>query len=465
MRPIFLALCMTVCGLTVGCSETKSHSPAATTAQTPATPTETPRVVGKLVPMEPVSGAEGSSYAYYLPKNYNPAKRLPFVIFFDSHGRGKDPVHQYESLADQYGMLLVGSNNSKNGQQPLEGVAIYDEILKDLAQKFSIDRTRITVSGFSGGGRVAGSLGQLRPEISSVISCSAGFQTRFNDKFNYYAIVGKKDFNYQELRQLEDKLDAGYEPHYIHYWDGGHEWPSVAVMRDAFEFVTLREMKVGKPGVDSLVAEVRGRFVEQLKGSMSAMARWRAHKLFIIGIDSLADIMQEKQALEKIHSSPAWVSERAAETKLTAEEMALRNEYVSRIATGTVDDWRGFVAKLSPSGKPEGSEAYFMHHRVLNFLSLNTYFQVDGALKAGANADAEHFLQIYALVDPTNAEGPYLMAQVHQRLNRRAEALKSLQAAQALGFKDADRMAADPEFAGLNSDPVFVALLAKMRAE
>ncbi len=467
MRLNLIFLCLFICTLASACKETSqsdSAGPASGQSQeavavVPAT--KPPRVVGTMVPIEPVAGTADATYAYYLPQTYNVERPIPVVIFLDAHARGKDPVDLYQGLAERFDMLLVGSNASKNGQQSAQGLAIYDALMTDLKLKFAIDELQITVAGFSGGARVAANLAQNRPAISNVIACAAGFQPRPGDKFNYYAIVGKKDFNYQELRLLEDMLDDTPQRHVVSYWDGGHEWPSAAVMEDALEFVAMRGMTVGATGLDTLVSRVRTRLVAQ--ANASALMRARALKALIAKLDGLTDISQERQELEKLQASPGYADGLAIENKAMEEEMALRNEYVPQIGSKSTKEWRGIVVKLSPSNSAMTQSASFVRHRVLNFLSLNTYFQVDGALKAGDLPAAAHFLEIYALVDPTNAEAPYLTAVLRMRQNRPAEAIDALQAAQRLGFKDADRMAADPDLAGLRRDKKFVEVLEKVR--
>ncbi len=469
MRPIFIFLCVISCGLATACNDPKPQSTAPNPPAEPpveaATPAaKPPRELGKVVASESVAGSADGAYAYYLPSNYSVDRPVPVLIFFDSHARGKDPVTMYQSLADGYGMLLVGSNNSKNGQQPNQGLSIYDQLIKDLRLKFAIDEGHISVSGFSGGARVAANLAQSRPEIGSVIACSAGYQPQQSDKFNYYAIVGKKDFNYQELRQLEDVLDGTMQKDFVSYWDGGHEWPTVAVMGDAFEFIDLCSMDPADVARDSVSKEVLDRFAAQDKAERNALSRWRLHKGLIAKLGNGWEMSSYKAEMDKIKASKAWADARAADDKAMQEETALRNEYVPFIGTKSIDEWRALVAKLSPNSKPASSEAFFVRHRVLNFLSLNVYFQVDGALKAGDMAAAEHFLQIYALVDPFNPEAPYLTAQVRLQQNRPADAIASLQAAQRLGFKDAERMATDPKLVGIQPDPAFVKLLAELRA-
>src|ERR1700735_1842902 len=54
------------------------------------------------------------SYALYVPAK-GQKEALPIIYFFDPHADGALPVKKYKALADAYGFILAGSNNSKNG--------------------------------------------------------------------------------------------------------------------------------------------------------------------------------------------------------------------------------------------------------------------------------------------------------------------------------------------------------------
>jgi tetratricopeptide (TPR) repeat protein len=235
-------------------------------------------------------------------------------------------------------------------------------------------------------------------------------------------------------------------------------------MGDAFEFVFLRTLPEDDPRKDSLVSDVFRRFDLAKKGGRaSAIAKWRAYKQLVAKLDGLADISAHQAEIEIIIASKAWAADQALEEKAAVDESALREIYVPQIGTKRVEDWRKMAHQLRTAHGKNQWPQHQMDLRVLNFLSLNVYFQVDGALKAGNLPQAEHFLQIYAIIDPANPEHAYLKAVLRMRQGRHADALAALQAAQRLGFKDADRMATDPEFAGLQGQPLFSELVEQMR--
>jgi hypothetical protein len=61
-----------------------------------------------------LSDAE-QSYALYLPTAYTPAKRWPIIYCFDPAARGSLPLERFRQAAEKYGLIIVGSNNSRNG--------------------------------------------------------------------------------------------------------------------------------------------------------------------------------------------------------------------------------------------------------------------------------------------------------------------------------------------------------------
>lgn len=460
MRKLVPILILSLALVNASCSgpETKP-SPQPDPAPTPVV---APVEVGKVVPN--LDGIQGNAaMAYYLPTRYSPGQKWPVVIFFDSHARGKDPVRQYSPLAEQYGLILIGSNASKNGQQPQQSLQIYDGLLAEMGKRFSYDVGRVILSGFSGGARVAAMVAQNRPNIAGVIGCSAGFQPRQGDAFPYYATMGREDFNYQELRGLEAALDQGSQPHFVDFWDGGHEWPPVEVMGRAVEFALIRASKPGTPGLDSLVMDAQQNLASaKTAAKSSTLALWRVHKRFATLLDGHADVSALRTEAERLQSSSAWAQENQEEELMAREEEDMRQRYAPMITSATPHQWQQIAIQLRASN---GTLAQRQRNlRVANFLSLNVYFQLDGAIKSGSLPQAEYFQQFYALIDPPNPEHAYLLALIRQRQGRREEVMPALLEAQRLGFRDADRLWMELDFASFHDDPDFNNLIDSLRA-
>lgn len=112
------------------------------------------------------------SYALFLPSQYQPGRPWPVVLAFDPGARGKMPLQCFKNGAEQYGFILIGSNNARNGpNEPVNQAA--RAMWEDAHARFSIDDRRIYLAGFSGGARVASAIGASgNKRFAGVIACA-----------------------------------------------------------------------------------------------------------------------------------------------------------------------------------------------------------------------------------------------------------------------------------------------------
>ncbi|HKY06360.1 MAG TPA: hypothetical protein VJQ56_15800, partial [Blastocatellia bacterium] len=212
---------------------------------------------GRVVDKVECKADAGQSYALYVPSNYTPEKRWPVLYCFDPLARGRVPVEQFREAAEKYGYILAGSNNSQNGpnQNP---VGAFTAMWKDTHARFAIDDKRVYATGFSGGARVATRLAILcKGCIAGVIACGAGFppdlqpgQATAGARFVYYATVGIDDYNFPELKNLDETLDALSIPHLVKAFTGAHQWPPASACIEAIEWMEIEAIKANRRGRD-----------------------------------------------------------------------------------------------------------------------------------------------------------------------------------------------------------------------
>src|SRR5215471_17602570 len=187
------------------------------------------------------------SYALYLPSTYSASRKWPLIAAFDPAARGNVPVEQFKDAAERYGYIVCGSNNSRNG--PLQPSAESAKaMLEDVGTRFSVDAKQVYLTGFSGGARAATAIASwLKDQIVGVIACGAGLAVGLEPSsslpFIFYGAVGKEDFNYPEMKQLDRALTAAGQMHHIEVFDGGHEWAPADVCVKAVEWMELQAMK------------------------------------------------------------------------------------------------------------------------------------------------------------------------------------------------------------------------------
>src|SRR5437762_6225643 len=193
------------------------------------------------------------SYALYLPSTYSRDRLWSVLIAFHPAARGRAMVEKYQAAAEQYGYIVAGSNNSRNGPWSVS-MAAGRAVSGELGRRFSIDADRLYLTGLSGGARVALQVALGPNNIAGVIASSAGYpdsKPRSSVPFAVFGTAGTDDFNYLEMRQLDRKLTS---PIYLVIFAGGHTLPPDPVALEAIEWMELQAMKAGRrPKDDALI--------------------------------------------------------------------------------------------------------------------------------------------------------------------------------------------------------------------
>src|SRR6185503_8699389 len=193
------------------------------------------------------------SYALFLPPGYTPEKKWPILYAFDPVARGSVPVKLFQAAAREFGFILVGSNNSRNG---IDLNAIVETLWSDTHQRLAIDERRVYTTGFSGGARVASAIAlSYRGAVAGVIAASGGPRPNFNplpaNQFAFFGTAGTEDFNFPEMQQLKRRMDEVGVTNRLVIFEGGHEWPPAEVCSEAINWMEVQAMKSGTRAKDN----------------------------------------------------------------------------------------------------------------------------------------------------------------------------------------------------------------------
>jgi hypothetical protein len=194
---------------------------------------ELPR--GQVVDRVTARDNERQSYALYLPSHYTPDRTWPILYCLDPGARGLVPVERFAAAAEKAGIIVVGSNNSRNGPMAPVEEAIR-VLVTDTHMRLAIDDSRVYAAGMSGGARLA-----LRwPQnggIAGVVASSAGFgEMPKQIPFKIFATAGFDDFNHDELYRLSRELVKRGVPHRFTEFEGGHEWLPAPLAAEALDY-------------------------------------------------------------------------------------------------------------------------------------------------------------------------------------------------------------------------------------
>ncbi len=205
---------------------------------------------GQYIERIPVPNSNGETYAIYIPEGYNVQKKGAVLFSFAPDGIGRNGIRPFKSEADSRQMIVVSSNDSKNGPYDLN-LRIAQRLFNTVLSKYAIDDKQIYLAGFSGGSRLATAIASLSSNIAGVIGCGAAFSNVSDhlpkdQPYTWVGIIGDADFNYQEMLAAKNYLTGLNFTHALQIFSGSHQWPPEEEVAAAFRFMDLERHKNGE---------------------------------------------------------------------------------------------------------------------------------------------------------------------------------------------------------------------------
>ncbi|HTS48445.1 MAG TPA: hypothetical protein VMH05_10905 [Bryobacteraceae bacterium] len=241
------------------------------------------------------------SFAIYLPSNYTADRQWSLILAFDPRGRGKEPLEQYKDAAEKYGYIVAGSNNARNGP-PEVSLTAAAMMGSEVVHRFSINMKRVYTAGLSGGARIAMKVAMDSNEMAGVIASSAGFppgERNSNLPFAVFGTAGTEDFNYLEMRQLDEELSS---PHRIVVFQGGHTWLPPDLAMQAVEWMEVQAMKSERaPRDEKLLQKVFDARSAEVAAQKTELGTFEAAAAMVRDFEGLRDVSKfsaQVQALQ-----------------------------------------------------------------------------------------------------------------------------------------------------------------------
>jgi dienelactone hydrolase len=505
-RGIFALLCVVIIGFA---SIASVHA------------TEEPLPKGVVIPRVVCIDHPEQSYALYLPSNYSPEGKWPILYLFDPAARGSIPVVLAKDAAEKFGYIVIGSNNSRNGQPKLDLDAAI-AIGNDSHLRFTIDDRRVYFAGFSGGARLATALALGCHDCAAgVISNGAGFPLdrppSTQTHFSYFATIGMSDFNYPEAVVLAQKLDQLDLPHRLRRFDGSHEWAPAEAWLEALAWMNLLAMRQDRLARDpEFIAqqfEAETQRAQELEKRGDIYAAWWEYRGVASDFAALRDVASIAKHAEDLHHSPSFHNAEKQEMEDFKEQQRLAEPIVSGMAAlaqgggdqtqirqqlhrqstelriakeeqnlagpafsgtevlvegggdqaQTSHKLRGQIAALWAAKERERKEdRRRILVRVLGEVRSIAYDSAEGRMRAGDSALASVYFELASEALPNE---PWLLiriAQAQAQLGHRKDALKTLRRAREMGLNAESLRVSfrdNNEFARYRDAPDFLKLL------
>jgi len=466
--PIILSLCTFSCA---GKDHSKTEKNDVSVVSKPATISMADTLeIGKVISPVYCKEDASQSYALYIPMR-GKNESLPVIYFFDPHGNGSFPLNKYKSLAERYGFIFIGSNNSKNGNDFETAEKIWSILAADTKARLKINNDRIYTCGFSGGGKVACYIAMQHPEVKGVIA-NGGALPELNNAGNFHfsftAIAGEGDMNMTELVSISNELDKTQTRHRIIFFDGKHEWAPEQTMEVAITALQIDAMrdKLMIPDqhlIDNFISTSHKKIDAYLKEGNYLKAE-SEYKFFagLVDTDSNPEAKSIKDEAVAIKSKPGYEKQMHSRQILLAREQSWKNEFNEKFGTADASYWQKTISDFRQQASRQTDEGA-MYQRLLAYLSLAFYSISNQLISGNRNQDAQHFVDLYKMVDPTNSEAWYFSAILNARNNNTKGAEGDLLKAVSNGFTDKDRMQQQSEF--MNVKVNFPAIESKMQKQ
>jgi tetratricopeptide (TPR) repeat protein len=441
-----------------------------------AVPGELPR--GQVIDRVISKADPGQSYALYLPSFYDPGRRWPILFCFDPAARGRLPVELFRDAAEQYGYILAGSNNSRNGTAG-QGPEAMRAMWNDAQARFTIDSACAFAAGMSGGARLVCGFAQQSDFLTGVIAFAAGFPQAHAPQsvpYLFFGAVGVDDFNFPELRQLDTELDRLGATKKIVAFDGGHGWPPSSVCTRAIEWLELQLMRIGKHPRDKEMVE---RLFEKEAASIrAAEAGGNVGEAYLLA-KALAKDFAGFQNVSAFESKAAQLGasrqvkkylqdekDQQAVQYRREEELFARWEkrYEDADPDRASQSFASMLLELKrQSEAASDSSQRRIARRVLNGCYVSAYEESRSLFEQGSYRSSAHMLEMAVSIFPDRPQVLYALSSTYAKARDRKKALDALKRASDRGFRDATAVEADNAFEFLRDDPALKKILAEIR--
>jgi tetratricopeptide (TPR) repeat protein len=395
---------------------------------------------------------------------------------FDPAARGSIAAEAAQEAAEAHGLIVIASNNSKNGLGRGSLVA-GDAMWKDAHLRFKIDPKRTYAAGFSGGARVAILFAKLCSGcVSTVIANGAGFPVQFgpskDTNFGIFLTAGDLDFNYHEIISLREELMKNSIPTRAFIFHGPHDWAPKEGWEQSLRWIDVQEAKRGVRAKDpqqlKSALDLFTSYAETLRSEGDQLNALRAYESNVLDLDGLLDVSNSVTARDQLRGSKdvaAQLKEENAtfgdERSLSADTMHDLRDIASRSPESreALSNLRSRLSSLRKKidSLPDGRQKLLLRRRLGGLLAFCSEY----AEPVMQNRQYDVALELYtAIIDfAKSAPGAHLgKARALASMGKRKDALAETKLALEGGVP-VDAVRSSPELASLLEKPEWRDLL------
>ena len=434
---------------------------------------------GKIINTIDVKGAEGESFALYLPNSYEKKAPSAIVFIFDPMGNGTKGIKPFIASAERFNYVLVCSNNTKN-ESYQKNFDYTNRLFSHIFSTLKIDQKQIHTAGFSGGSRLACTVAVLTGAIQGVIGCGAGFSNEMDknpslaSKFSYVGLVGDEDMNYQEMLQARDWLNKFNVDNELFTYEDGHSWPPEEQIERAFKWLEMQAYKreLRKPDLK----HVQDFYEEDLAiaDSLSNNQIYRSvneYERIMRNYPSNKAIEIVSETLKSLKKSKKYKVEIKTRERIALEEQKISSGFLSQFyqelsyAESRVNfaKWRKKLKQLEENYLK--SDNYFLKKmgKRVHFKIKATAYEVSMFQRIGGRFDKAIYCdKLLVQISPEEPWTYYRLAETYAMNNDAKNTRINLQEAVDKGFKEVSRIKSNALFIKFEKDKKFAEFLSSI---
>lgn len=214
---------------------------------------------GVVIDSLPVRDTVVENFAMYLPTSFENNGKWPVLFVFDMKGRAKQALAMFKKAAEEQNYILAASNNVSDTLPISDNVLIANRMFNTVYDLLPIHKDRVYTAGIESGAKMASLIPVFVKSVEGVVAIGAPFPNTEllseKDKFHFIGIVGREDFNYSEMVNVQKVFNRLKYPNSLLIHDGGDGWPPKRFIDKAFYQLTFASMARGDLSKDTVVLE------------------------------------------------------------------------------------------------------------------------------------------------------------------------------------------------------------------
>jgi predicted esterase len=426
------------------------------------------------------------SYALYLPSHYDSDTRWPVLIVMDPRGRALPALRLFQAAAERHGYVVLSSYDTRSDQTVDPNRMAMSAMLDDVQRTVAVDPRRLYLAGFSGTARIGWLFAdQLAGHVAGLIGFGGGqpdgaLLTLLDPEtsFGFFGGAGTSDFNYEEMRALDEWLDRVGLPHRFRYFDGPHSWPPEWLCAEALDWMQLLAMKTHVAPRDDAWLEAnfdlrleQARALETSGELYEAYVRYQAIAEDFAGLLDIGDVAVKAAELEthrsvrrtgaRIDDLTEWQNDYDERTLFPFVEMYRTSRELPSLERAVrqlrIEELQRRAAENSDRLEAEAATRLLEHV----FIGM-AYYEPEDFMGRG---EFERALGSALIAGRIKPEHPYVcrsVARAQARLGRVEEALQALECLAAAGATSAASLEGDPHLEPLRDEPGYREILSRL---